>query len=288
MNTLCEKLNPFLDGELAEPEADHVRGHLARCGTCAARFEDAVQLEMLAAEAFHEDGRCADTEGQAARPRPDAVTVPTGVRSPQRARRAPPPRAHHAARRNVAWGGAAVAALAALLYVSVFNVEPSAQLWLAEAPTRSIEARLSYDRVDVHRPYVAMRGGPSEVEPLPLQELARLDEKKDAIAIATAFLVHGDVAQARGYLETAPASPDRDNDLAVVAMQEGRLQEAMALLEHALRTDPQHIQALWNRALVLREQGQKERAAAAFEQLAARNEPGWSEEAGRIARELRK
>jgi tetratricopeptide (TPR) repeat protein len=180
------------------------------------------------------------------------------------------------------------AALAAVVYVSLPVAGPSPQLWLAEAPTRQLEARLSFNLLDAHRPFVPMRSGESsEVEPVPLSELSRLDEERDAVAIAAAFLVRGDAEHAGGFLEAAPPSPARDNALAVVAMQRGELSEALKLLEQVLRASPGHPQALWNRALVLRDLGQKEQAAQAFEQLAARGEPGWSEEAARNARALR-
>jgi Flp pilus assembly protein TadD len=130
-------------------------------------------------------------------------------------------------------------------------------------------------------------GDASEAEPVPLSELARLDEKKDAVAIAAAFLVRGDAEQARTFLEGAPATPQRDNALAVVAMQRGELSEALRLLEGVLRAEPGNVQAQWNRALVLRDLGRKEQAAQAFEQLAALGEPGWSQEAADNARSLR-
>jgi tetratricopeptide (TPR) repeat protein len=95
------------------------------------------------------------------------------------------------------------------------------------------------------------------------------------------------VKQAQRTLEAAPSSPNRDNDLAVIAMLEGNLPEALRLLEQALRASPDHLQALWNHALVLRDLGETRRAAEAFARIAALGEPGWCEEAKRNARALR-
>jgi tetratricopeptide (TPR) repeat protein len=307
MSSLCEKLYLLVDGELPEEEAGRVRSHLARCSTCAARFQDALEMELLASDAFQgEDDPCGDATRRhsAAEEQPsprDArasgpmeaplhnTVVTAGTLFPstpeRKAPAAPAPRPLW--RRKPARGFAAMATLAAVLYVLVPRGGPPAELWLAEAPTRKIEARLSFETLDRHRPYEPMRSADPVVQRVPLSELSRLDEEKDAIAIAAAFLVRGDADQARGFLETAPPSPDRDNDLAVIAMQKGNLQEALRLLEQVLQVEPQHPQALWNQALVLRDLGRKERAAAAFEQIAARGEPGWSEEATRMARALR-
>jgi anti-sigma factor RsiW len=52
MSTQCEKLYLFIDGELEQDECEHVRGHLAQCESCARNFQEALQLEVLAAEAF--------------------------------------------------------------------------------------------------------------------------------------------------------------------------------------------------------------------------------------------
>jgi len=288
LSTPCEKLYLFIDGELPAEEGEHMRGHLGQCATCATGFQEALQLEVLAAEAFG-DSRAPRL---APAPRPSEAARPhTSQRPPAAAVRrdsSPRPARPHL-RRRVTWGGiAGAAALAAVVYVSLPTAEPSAQLWLAEAPTRRLEERLSFNRLDMHRPFVPMRSeGSTKVEPVPLGELSRLDEERDAIAIAAAFLVRGDAEQARGFLEAAPSSPARDNDLAVVAMRRGELHEALRLLEQVLRADPGHAQALWNRALVLRDLGQKELAAQAFEQIASRGEQGWSEEAARNARALR-
>lgn len=266
MSTLCEKLYLFIDGELSEEECQHVRGHLAECEVCASGFQEALQLEVLAAEAF----------GGAASERPAAKA----------ARREAVRRVSK--KRRVAWAMGMAAAVAAVVYVSLPTEGPSEELWLAQAPTRRLEERLSVGALEEHRPFVPMRSGEEAgAEPVPLGELSKLDEQREAVAIAAAFLVRGDEEQARSYLEAAPATAERDTALAVVAMERGELREALRLLEGVLSRAPGHVQAQWNRALVLRDLGQKQQAAQAFEKLAALNEPGWSQEAAHNARSLR-
>jgi hypothetical protein len=278
MSTLCEKLYLFIDGELTEEECQHVCGHLTRCEACALGFQEALQLEALAVEAFGDK----HTEGPAPARKLELVQPPATLapsRGAVRGRRKP---------RRVMWAMGVAAALVAAVYVSLPAASPSPELWLAQAPTRRLEARLSLSPLETHRPFVPMRSGDaSEAEPVPLSELARLDEKKDAVAIAAAFLVRGDAEQARTFLEGAPATPQRDNALAVVEMEKGKLSEALRLLEGVLQSEPDNVQARWNRALVLRDLGRKEQAAQAFEQLAALGEPGWSQEAADNAHCLR-
>ena len=99
--------------------------------------------------------------------------------------------------------------------------------------------------------------------------------------------MHGELRQAADFLSRSAPSVDRDSDRAVVAMAEGDLPGALILVDSVLRQAPDHPQALWNRALVLRALGLPREAAEAFEGVARRGEPGWSEEAGIRARALR-
>ncbi|WP_164016613.1 CHAT domain-containing protein [Pyxidicoccus trucidator] len=161
----------------------------------------------------------------------------------------------------------------------------AARIWLTGAPTRPLEARLSVVQADSHRPYVPPRG--PEGTPVPLRELARLEALGDRPGIAASYLVHGDPQQALAHLNHAPATPGRESDRAAAAFLLKRHDEALSLLDSALDAQPRHPQALWNRALVLRELGLTLLAAAAFEEVAALGEPGWSTEAQEHARALR-
>ncbi|HLL81148.1 MAG TPA: tetratricopeptide repeat protein, partial [Longimicrobium sp.] len=101
---------------------------------------------------------------------------------------------------------------------------------------------------------------------------------------AAGHILRGELADARAYLERSGTSPDARSDLAVVALAQGRLEEALTLLDAVLDAQPKHPQALWNRALVLHELKLDLSAADAFRTVAALGEQGWAEEAkGRAA-----
>jgi len=180
-----------------------------------------------------------------------------------------------------------------LLALSAFvlsGADPTAEraaqrIWLTSSATRPLEARLSVAVADGHRPHVPSRAPAGT--PVPLRELARLEAQGDRSGIAAAYLVHGDPQQALAHLSHAPASPGRESDRAVAAFLLNRHDEALSLLDGALDAQPRHPQALWNRALVLRELGLTLLAASAFEAVAALGEPGWSTEALEHARALR-
>jgi tetratricopeptide (TPR) repeat protein len=157
---------------------------------------------------------------------------------------------------------------------------------LAKERTRRIEARVSYPLVDRHRPRRAPAHEVTRAR-ASLKALARLEARGGTQALAAAHLIREQPAQARAVLSRSAPTPERDSDLSVVALQEGRLREALELLERALARNARHPQALWNRGLVLRELGLTLLAAEAFEQVAQLGEPGWSAEAREEATRLR-
>ncbi len=162
-------------------------------------------------------------------------------------------------------------------------------VWLTDSATRSMEARLSYPAADVHRPYDAARSGTATPPPpVPLRELAALEEARDFHGLAAASLLRGNVSQAASFLESAGHSPDLDSERALLALTRGDFDAALALLDKTLAAVPQHPQGLWNRGLVLRELGLSMMAAEAFERVAALGEPGWSTEAHQRAEALRR
>ena len=283
----CNELPRFLDGEMSPAEQEHFRGHLAGCEACSAELRDTLQLELL---------------GQ--------VTVEAGrVRPPPRARRSPGPRWR--ARDWRVWlsgAGALVAGVLALLLLAPGGGEEAGEVaWLAPDGGRLLEARLTYVPVDQpYRRYVPDRGEPEttpRVVALPLHALSRMEAQEDFHGIATAYLLHGAPRQALAFLERMPESVDQTCDQAVLALEQARnaqtgdmngavlkqthLNGALELLDEVLRQEPGHAQALWNRALVLREMGLTLLAAESFEAVAARAEPGWSDEARSQARKLR-
>ncbi|RYZ38583.1 MAG: CHAT domain-containing protein [Myxococcaceae bacterium] len=166
--------------------------------------------------------------------------------------------------------------------------------WRSAAANRPLEARLTYAAAGGHRPFVPSRGAPLEVTPLPLRELVALEDREDWHGLATAYLLSGDPRQALTWLRRAQATPDLDSDRAVAVGlgrgaggEQGALDEALRLLEGTLRARPDHPQALWNRALLLRDMDLPLLAAESFEAVAKQGEPGWSTEAAARARELR-
>ncbi|NTX11663.1 CHAT domain-containing protein [Myxococcus sp. CA056] len=156
----------------------------------------------------------------------------------------------------------------------------SPELFLTGAPVRTLEARVSHPGADVHRPYGPLRsgdaGGPP---PAPLRELARLEAEGDMHGLAAAYLVRRNAELAAPYLAKAGTSPDVASDRAIMALDHGDSATALALLEGVLTARPTHAQALWNRALVLRDLELWALAALSFDAVAALGEPGWAAEA---------
>ncbi|RKH40715.1 CHAT domain-containing protein, partial [Corallococcus sicarius] len=203
---------------------------------------------------------------------------------------APPPLRHPVWTRV---GGFALLLVAAAVWTLRIPRDAPAS-WLTPGPTRPLEARLTYAALDTYRAHVPMRGQPPAAAPLPLRELARLEERQDWQGLAAAYLYAGAPRQALATLRAAPASANRDSDRAVATAlgrggppEQASLDEALALLDGALLQRPDHPQALWNRALVLRDMDLPLLAADAFEALAHQREPGWSTEARAQAQRLR-
>lgn len=270
-----DQVHAFADGELSPEEADAFRVHLGTCAQCQADLDDILQLQSLG-------GRLADAEAKqaAAPPRRDAT----------------PGRAFRPAwsRRRALAAVALTGSLAAVFALVVLRTPDSTDVTVAGtqvamAPTRSLEARLSWGDASKHRPYGVLRSGDERPkEMVPLQTLAKLESAGDVHGLATGHLLRGEREQAAEYLQRAPSSPDVDSDRAVVALAKGELEEALILLDGVLEKHPEHPQALWNRALVLRELGLDALAAEAFDAVASLREEGWAEEAKERAAALRR
>jgi tetratricopeptide (TPR) repeat protein len=282
---LHDQVHAFADGELSPEEAATFREHLATCQQCQEDLDDILQLQSLG-------GRLAEVEAKDA---PANAPAPPPARRAESHRDAAPSRAFRPAwseRRNRVAAFALAGSLAAVLALVMFRGPEPRDVGaeaLALAPTRSMEARLSWSGASAHRPYGVLRSGDERPKELvPLHKLAKLEEAGDLHGLATGHLLRGEREQAAEYLQRAPATPDVDSDRAVVAMARGELKEALRLLDGVLEKHPRHPQALWNRALVLRELGQDAQAAEAFDAVAALGEPGWSDEAKERARALRR
>ncbi|AGC42335.1 hypothetical protein MYSTI_00986 [Myxococcus stipitatus DSM 14675] len=165
------------------------------------------------------------------------------------------------------------------------GVEP--RFWAERRAVARIEARLTYPEADRYRPRVSAGGCLVPPEPIPLKELARLEADGNWAGIAAAYGLQGEWNQAGSFLARMSSSPDRDSDLAAVHLSRGAHEQALQLLDGVLASHPRHAQALWNRALVLRDMGLTMKAAETFEKVAALGEQGWSREARAHAVTLR-
>ena len=159
--------------------------------------------------------------------------------------------------------------------------------WVERRAAARIEARLTHPEADRYRSRAPAGGCPVPAEPMPLGPLARMEAREDWGGIAAAYALEGEWNQAASFLERLPASPERDSDLAAVALARGDFERALRLLDGAIEAKPKLPQALWNRALVFREMGLTLRASELFEQVAKLGEQGWSREAHAQALSLR-
>ncbi|QDE88285.1 hypothetical protein BHS06_04555 [Myxococcus xanthus] len=268
MTTPCTNLHLFVDGELSAPDAEVFRQHLGRCPECEAGLRDLLQMELLASRALGGSASVAEP--------PPAKVTPLRPWMQRMSRTVVP-----------------VALAAGLAAVGVFRLqtqpEAPTDVWLAGADVRTLEARLSHPMADRFRPYEPMRGTSGAANPLPLRPLAELEEQQDFRGIAAAYALRGDWQQAESFLSRAPASADRDNDRAVVALSGQRWEEALNLLGGALRQEPRHAQALWNRGLALRGLGLLKQAEASFRDVASLpgQAVGWQVAAEKRADEMR-
>ncbi|WP_163997812.1 CHAT domain-containing protein [Pyxidicoccus caerfyrddinensis] len=271
-----DQVHAFADGELSPEEADVFRAHLGTCAQCQEDLNDILQLQALG-------GRLGEMDAQPVQPvHPHRDAAPSRAFRPAWSRRGNRVAA-------LALAGSLAAVLAVVVLRSPDVVPQTAHDAMALAPTRSMEARLSWSGASAHRPYGVLRSGDERPRELvPLQQLAKLEEAGDLHGLATGHLLRGERDQAAEYLQRAPASPDVDSDKAVVALSKGELEEALILLDGVLEKHPQHPEALWNRALVLRELGLDALAADAFDAVAGLREPGWAEEAKERAAALRR
>ncbi|WP_224369018.1 CHAT domain-containing protein [Hyalangium versicolor] len=261
MTASCEQLAAFVDGELSAEEAEAFRQHLAGCADCQAGLEDQVQASLAVSSAA------------------DAQQKRRGPFQPIWAR----PRV------RVMALGAGVAALIGILVVGSWRSGRPLEdpLMLAQAETRPMEGRLGYPGADRYRKLATMRGGPEHGAGPDLRVMAELQDRGDFRGVATAYLLAGDPERAEAYLDQVPRSPDVDSDRALAALGRGDLERALGLLDGALAAAPDLLRAHWNRGVVLRAMDLQLAAAAEFQHVAQKGEPGWSDEARQLAEGLR-
>jgi hypothetical protein len=264
MSSPCARVHAFADGELAPGEIAAFHSHLGACERCGRALESIFALKALAESA----------RARFAQP----IT---------RQLRAVAPRASVLRWLSVALAGSlALAATGVVLVGPRLGRQAPAVAWVT-GETRSLEPRLGRREADVYRRYDQTRGGAGARAPTDYAALAELERRGDTRGLVSRCLLAGDVPQARGLLAAASARVDLDNERAVVALLEKKPEEALGLVERLLAREPRSPQALWNRALALRDMGLGYAAAAGFEQVAAVGEEGWSQEARTWARTLR-
>jgi cellulose synthase operon protein C len=268
----------FADGELSPPEAAAYERHLADCSECQDELDTILLLR----------GRM--LEMAAARQRPVALSSSTG--GPQAG----------------FWGGwtrqralavsGAVAVSLMVIGVAVTNTGKNtagaaaatalAFDRLAADGQRPLLERLAYGPAAGYRPPPAILRATRAASAAPIETVAALRDRGDRHGELALWLWVGDTGEALAVDADPSGNPDVENDVAVLAMRQSRLDEALTRLQRVLRDQPQHAAALWNRALVFEQRREIRSAIRDYEAVAARQEPGWSDEARARAARLRR
>lgn len=301
MTEHCDSLHAYVDGELDEAERAAFESHLATCTTCIAELPRL--LALLAALASAAD--------VIRRPRPDGArlaVIPGGATEPPAAANpaAPPAAASPPAPRprRTWWiagvGGALAAAAALAVFLSLPHPGPAdpagpalAALDAAIGTRRPIEPRVTVPGADRFRPLDVQRSAaPGATAPVRLLDLEReLEQAGRWHAAAVVALLAGDREHAARAFAQAPPGPEVDADRAALALLDGdraSLERALEDVDRALAARPDLPAALWNRALVLAALDMPLAAADDFDRVRSLGEPGWADDAGRRAADLRR
>ncbi len=284
-----EEIQALVDGELSPEDAARVRSALVCGGILLLELDECMQMAALAFE-LREQARELESAVQIEKGR-----VPVGPSNVIPLKRPIKPRAKTfmAMVASLAMAGAAAMFIFPRRGPSepvVAVADPASAFAGALAPRRSMAPRLSWPAADRFRPYdTARAGGTGErpAEALSYELLGKVEKLGDPRAMTAAKVLGGDTTQARNQLVLARPSPDASSDRAAIALVEGKPEDALLSASAAVESDPRHIQATWNRALALERLGMPLTAAEAFEAVAARREPGWSQEALERATALR-
>ncbi|RKH72582.1 CHAT domain-containing protein [Corallococcus aberystwythensis] len=273
MASPCEHVALFVDGELSPEEAEDFRQHLPDCVPCQREIPALLQFKFLARE--HVGA-------------PEELNNPRPLPSP-----AAPSVWWKQTRVLAAMSFTVVVVVLLLLARMPSGHSPVHAPLLVEGPERLLEPRLSHPSMARYRPLasrpMAAQAGPSSVLPA-YDVLHELQQDEDYRGLATAMLLRDGPASARqvlSVLNQLHPSPEREADRAAVLLVQGSFDEALKAADGALAQRPQMPQALWNRALALRELQLPWMAAKVFTDIANLQEPGWSEEALQKSRTLR-
>jgi len=266
-----EEIEAFAAGELAEEHHERLLAALAADPAAAAELEHCLQARAVAFDVAA--AQPADLGAARERKRRE--------RESERAR---------GGRRWIALAVPLVAAAAAVaIYLVVRRPDHRTQVASVEdrfaaalRPHRELEPRLSWPGADHHRAYDPPRAATGEAEHVSFDLLAELEHTGDRRAVAAAQILVGNVPAAATEL-AKDTSADAASDRAVLALVQGDAERALREAAAALAIAPDHPQARWNRALALHALGLDRAAAAMFDAIAARGEPGWSTEAHDLA-----
>ncbi|HET9990584.1 MAG TPA: CHAT domain-containing protein [Kofleriaceae bacterium] len=264
-----EEIEALAAGELAEEHHERVLAALAADPAAAAELEHCLQLRAVAFEV--------------------AAAQPADLGAVRERKR----NEHARSRRWIGVAVPVVAAAAALvIYLVVRRPDHRTQVASVEdrfaaalRPHRELEPRLSWPGADRHRAYDPPRAGSGEAEHVSFDLLAELEHTGDRRAVAAAQILVGNAPAAAAEL-AKDTSADAANDRAALALVQGDAERALREAAAALALAPDHPQARWNRALALHALGLDRAAAAMFDAIAARGEPGWSSEAHDLAAAL--
>ena len=324
MTERCDDLDLFFDRELETEAAEAFRDHLATCTRCkqvlqGRMLEAAVvakehvgQVPILPEPGHVLEPAIAAPAAQAPSPDPSRLQAQPQVQVAQvqvqvrvidelAARR----------RRPMAAAAAAITAVAAALLIMCprQRSEPRVAAPEAAAPAialadaRSVDIRFSAPALDHHRNlHVERAAGATGYEHIKVQDLAELDRRGEVTALIGAFALNGDLASAERTANELPRTASGLSDRAALELlrvegasdpvpgpkQEAAAERALSLTADALRLDPDYAQARWNQAIALSRLGLSLVAARVFDELAGRNEAGWSDEARQRADKLRR
>jgi hypothetical protein len=296
MSEPCFDLISFADGELDPERAAAFRAHLRTCAACQSSLIEAMQLHARLTTLS--SGETAPVES------PEIpVSTPVQVLLASVVECAPKPGAlprKHSRKRTWNIGvGATLAALAALLVMTPSTrsapgalTETPVKTAFASIKKRPYDVRIAYgDAGDYRPPAGAQRGlmPPSDVERVSFAEIGELERGGDRHGVAIARAWNGEklsdiVDELRQIPQTPAVQADRAA-LDVLQTNDDNVETVLAELE-ALRHSPAPgaaRAARWNYALLMARLQLPFSAAAAFREIAAEKEPGWSDEASRRA-----
>ncbi len=289
----AEEIQALIDGELSPEDAARVRSALACGGSALLELDECMQMAALAF-VLRERGSRARERGARSR-RAACPSAPSNViplRRPIKRR----PKTFMAMVASLAMAGAAALLMFPRLAGPSSRVvavaDPSQRFAGALAPRRldgaaTVVAGAPIDTGRTTPPAPAARAN-APAETLSFELLGRVEKLGDPRAMTAARVLGGDTIQAAQPARPRRSrSPDADSDRAAIALVEGKPEDALLAASAAVESDPRHVQATWNRALALERLGLPLTAAEAFEAVAARREPGWSQEATERATALR-